>query len=267
MRRQAEETLERLAAADKARAELTEAAAKAELTAREREEALKRLSRKELADAQAVNTEQQKRIALLTANVRELNNQLRSLRGLLDESEARDVANKVEIKQLSSKLNQALAQKVSELSRFRSEFFGRMRGVLGGRDGVTVVGDRFVLQSEVLFQSGSADLGAAGRAELSKLADLIREVASSAPEGLNWVLRVDGHTDNVPISGRGRFRDNWELSQARALSVVKYLVDVEGIDPERLAATGFGEFQPIQDGDDPDSRAANRRIEFKFTQR
>ena len=129
------------------------------------------------------------------------------------------------------------------------------------------MGDRFVLQSEILFGSASATLGFDGQREISKLADVIRAVSAGAPRDLNWILRVDGHTDRVPLSGGGAFKDNWELSQARALSVVRYLVDVEGIPPDRLAATGFGEYQPIAIGDDPATLARNRRIEFKFTER
>ena len=124
-----------------------------------------------------------------------------------------------------------------------------------------------MLQSEILFGSASATLGFDGQRELSKLADVIREVSRSAPEDLNWILRVDGHTDKVPFSGTGTFQDNWELSQARALSVVRYLIDVERIPPNRLAATGFGEYQPIDQGDGPEALARNRRIEFKFTER
>ena len=138
--------------------------------------------------------------------------------------------------------------------------------VLGGREGIQVVGDRFVFQSEVLFQSGSAILDPRGQDELTKLADVVRELAETAPPDLNWVLRIDGHTDAVPLRG-GRYADNWELSQARALSVVRYLVDVEGISPTRLAATGFGEFQPIAEGTSPEANDRNRRIEFKFTER
>jgi len=124
-----------------------------------------------------------------------------------------------------------------------------------------------VLPSEVLFRSGSADLGAEGKRQLSDLAEVIRDVASRAPQDLDWVLRVDGHTDIQPIRGSGRFRDNWELSQARALAVVRYLIEEENLPPKRLAATGFGQYQPIDPGQTPEALARNRRIEFKFTER
>jgi len=141
-----------------------------------------------------------------------------------------------------------------------------MRDVLGGRSDIAIVGDRFVFQSEVLFTPGSAAIGAEGKHELAKLGQVLREVSSKMPTDLNWILRVDGHTDKIPISS-GQYRNNWELSQARALSVVEYLINEEGVPPQRLAATGFGEFQPIAEGDDPASLARNRRIEFKFTER
>jgi len=218
------------------------------------------------AKAERLTAREQRTIAALNAQVRELRAQLGVLQGFLDAAEARDEAAQVQIAALGAKLNQALAAKVSELSKFRSEFFARMQEVLGGRAGVRVVGDRFVLQSEILFDTGSASLGSAGRTELSKLAEVVREVAAEAPGELDWILRVDGHTDRRPISGGG-YRDNWALSQARALSVVHYLIEEESIPPKRLAAAGFGEHQPIARGDAPDALARNRRIEFKFTER
>jgi chemotaxis protein MotB len=139
--------------------------------------------------------------------------------------------------------------------------------VLAGRQDIRRVGDRFVFQSEVLFAPGSAELGPAGQAEIAKLGNVLREVAGDIPEDVNWILRIDGHTDKIPVSGRGRYRDNWELSQARALSVVKFLIEHENVPPNRLAAVGFGEFQPVDDGDTPEALARNRRIEFKFTER
>ncbi len=137
-----------------------------------------------------------------------------------------------------------------------------------GRFGfVTVEGDRFVFSSEVLFPSGGADLTPEGRFEIAKIARILRDVAGEIPPGINWIIRVDGHTDKVPVGFNRQFRDNWELSTARALSVVKYMVDAEGIPPERLAAAGFGEFQPIDAADTPEAYARNRRIEMKFTER
>ncbi|MEM9783476.1 MAG: peptidoglycan-binding protein [Pseudomonadota bacterium] len=217
--------------------------------------------------ARAQAAEDARRTALLNRQVRELRQQLGALQALLDDAASRDEAQQVRIEALGSQLNAALAQKVSELARFRSEFFGRMRDVLGGREDIQIVGDRFVFQSEVLFAPGSASLGPEGRAQLRQLGEVLREVSAEVPEGLNWILRVDGHTDALPITRVGRFRNNWELSQARALSVVSYLVDNENVPPSRLAATGFGEYQPLVVSDDPDVFAANRRIEFKFTER
>jgi chemotaxis protein MotB len=142
-----------------------------------------------------------------------------------------------------------------------------MSQILGEREGVQVVGDRFVFPSEVLFPPGSANLGAAGQAQVARVAQVIREIADEIPSGIDWVLRVDGHTDRTPVSAGGQFADNWELSQARALSVVRYMNAVQGIPANRLAATGFGEYQPVDLGDTPEALARNRRIELKFTER
>ena len=130
-----------------------------------------------------------------------------------------------------------------------------------------VVGDRFVFSSEVLFQPGAADLAPEGKAQIARVAETFTELADKIPPQIDWILRVDGHTDNVPLLGTGAFRDNWELSQARALSVVRYMIDELGFPPYRLAATGFGEFRPVAEGDSPEARAANRRIELKLTER
>jgi chemotaxis protein MotB len=265
-RAEAEQTLTLLAAAEAARKELTEQALSG-TEGIDREAALRRVAEGKLAEAEAQTLAEQRKVSALNAQVRELNTQLGTLQTLLDEAAERDEQAQVQIAELGGKLNQALAQKVSELSRFRSEFFGRMRDLLGGRDDVRVVGDRFVLQSEVLFDSASATLGPAGRVELSKLANVVRELAASAPPDLNWILRVDGHTDPIPLSGTRRYRDNWELSQARALSVVRYMSGSLGISPARLAANGFGEYQPINPADTPEARAQNRRIELKLTEK
>jgi len=155
-----------------------------------------------------------------------------------------------------------LAAEANDLRSFRSEFFGRMREVLGGRDEVQVVGDRFVFSSEVLFESGSSTLGHEGESQLSELAKVILELAKEIPPEINWILQVEGHTDAT-----GSAASNWVLSQARALSVVTYLIEVENLPPERLSAAGFGEFQPIAEGDSPEALAANRRIELKLTER
>jgi len=139
--------------------------------------------------------------------------------------------------------------------------------VLGAQDGVQIVGDRFVFSSEVLFPPGGADLSGAGEAEIAKVAGILQNIADDIPAGIDWVLQVDGHTDNVPLLGTGKFADNWELSQARALSVVRYMVNSLGIPPDRLSANGFGEYQPVNTDDTPEARAQNRRIELKFTEK
>ncbi|HJN04833.1 MAG TPA: OmpA family protein, partial [Alphaproteobacteria bacterium] len=180
-------------------------------------------------------------------------------------SEARDREQEVVISDLGARLNQALAAKVEELSRYRSEFFGRLREVLGQRRDITIVGDRFVFQSEVLFASGRAELGDDGKSDLAEIAATLLEIASTIPEDITWVLRVDGHTDAIPIA-TPQFPSNWELSAARAISVVQFLIE-RGIPAQRLAATGFGEFQPIDPGIDEIANRRNRRIELKLTER
>jgi chemotaxis protein MotB len=265
-RSEAEQTLTLLAAAEAAKQAL-EGQLSGDTTAAERELALRKLAESELAKVEAQTLEEQKRVALLNAQVRELREQLGGLQAMLDDSDQRDTEAQIQIAHLGERLNAALAQKVGELARFRSVFFEKMERVLGDRQDIQRVGDRFVFQSEVLFGVGSAVLGPEGQAELAKLGEVLREVAKEMPDDLNWVLRVDGHTDKTPFRGTGRYRDNWELSQGRALSVVKYLIEQENVLPVRLAATGFGEFQQIDEGDTSEALARNRRIEFKFTER
>ncbi len=265
-RKEAEDTLTLLAAAESAKRALEEAVGQ-NTSALDREEALRLLAEQELSKATAQTLAEQRRVALLNSQIRALREQLGGLQALLDDADARDSEAQVQIARLGERLNAALAQKVGELARFRSVFFEKMEQVLGGREDIKRVGDRFVFQSEVLFGAGSATLGTAGRAEISKLGAVLREVADEMPDDLNWILRVDGHTDKIPVGGNSRFRDNWELSQARALSVVKFLTERESVPPARLAAAGFGEFQPIDEGDEPEALARNRRIEFKFTER
>ncbi|MCB1359787.1 MAG: OmpA family protein, partial [Rhodobacteraceae bacterium] len=160
-----------------------------------------------------------------------------------------------------------LEAQTEQLARYRSEFFGQMREILSGRDGVQVVGDRFVFSSEVLFEPGSADLSPAGQAQIRSIGAALLEIAQEIPPAIDWILRVDGHTDDAPIRPGGRYASNWELSQARALSVVLFLINDLGFPPERLAATGFGEYRPVVPGSSPQARAQNRRIELKLTER
>ncbi len=184
---------------------------------------------------------------------------------VLDASEALSKKQKVQIANLGKRLNAALATKVQELSRYRSEFFGRLREVLGRQPGVRIVGDRFVFQSEVLFASGSAELGKQGTEQLGRLADTLLEISTKIPKDIDWILRIDGHTDKLPIK-TAQFPSNWELSSARAISVVKFLKSRE-IPANRLVAAGFGEHQPLDDRDDEIGYRRNRRIELKLTQR
>ncbi|MFY8106373.1 MAG: peptidoglycan -binding protein [Elstera sp.] len=219
----------------------------------------------ELSREKALSAEAKKQVELLNTQMQALREQLARVAAALEASEAKTKEQDVQIADLGKRLNAALASKVEELARYRSEFFGRLREVLGERQEVRIVGDRFVFQSEVLFDAGSADLGEAGRTQLAGLATVIKDVAPRIPADLNWVLRVDGHTDRVPIR-TAQFPSNWELSTARAISVVKFMID-QGVPADRLAATGFGEFQPLDPRDDDSARRRNRRIEFKLTER
>ena len=205
-------------------------------------------------------------VELLNQQIAALRSQIGALEAALEVSEARDRESNTKIADLGRRLNVALAQRVQELNRYRSDFFGRLREILSDREGIRVVGDRFVFQSEVLFPSGSEVINDAGREEMAKLAEAILELQREIPPEINWVLRVDGHTDNIPLSGTGRYRDNWELSSARATSVVKFLIE-NGVPPERLVAAGFGEFQPLDPADTQEARDRNRRIELKLTER
>ena len=212
-----------------------------------------------------LTTKQQRQIALLNAQIAALRREIGALSVALEASEAEDKKQQAVIKDLGRRLNKALASKVAELARYRSEFFGRLRKLLGARKEVRIVGDRFVFQSEVLFASGSAELGEEGKAQLGRLARTLLIISVQIPRDINWILRVDGHTDRRPIK-TALFPSNWQLSTARAISVVRFLID-EGVPAVRLAATGFGEFQPLDPGDNPDANRRNRRIELKLTQR
>jgi chemotaxis protein MotB len=218
-----------------------------------------------LAAEKQVSMQAQTQIRQLNEQIAALRAQLAQIASALDAAEAKDRENQVVIADLGARLNQALAAKVEELARYRSEFFGRLREVLGDTAGVRIEGDRFIFPSEVLFQSGSADLGEAGLEELGKIALALKEIAPKIPHDLKWVLRVDGHTDTVPIQNE-RFASNWELSAARSISVVNFLSG-EGVSPEHLAAAGFGEFHPLDPADTDAARARNRRIELKLTER
>jgi chemotaxis protein MotB len=211
--------------------------------------------------------------ARAVAQIENLNEQIKALRsqiGALQEalgtSEAKQKDSQLRIADLGQRLNLALAQRVQELSRYRSDFFGKLRDILGNRPDIRVVGDRFVFQSEVFFDSGQAALRPEGRAELDQLAGALLDLEKQIPSEINWVLRVDGHTDTRQLSATSPFKSNWELSSARAISVVQYLIS-KGVPPQRLVAAGFGEFQPIDQGSSDEAFSHNRRIELKLTER
>lgn len=203
-------------------------------------------------------------IEVLNQQISALRRQLAALEDALDASEKRGKESQSRIADLGQRLNVALAQRVQELSRYRSEFFGRLREILGDRPDIRIVGDRFVFQSEVFFDTVQAVLLPEGRSELDKVADALLEIGKKIPDEIPWVIRVDGHTDKRPITGA--FKSNWELSSARAIAVVQYLISL-GVPPQRLLAAGFAEFQPLDVANTDDAYKRNRRIELKLTER
>ena len=265
------------------------------LTDAEKEAALLATAQGELSKAEAISTEAQRQMALLSAEVGELRAQIGGLQSILDDARRRDEDNNVKITNLGSDLNMALAQAASEarknlvletvekqrlaeeaarlaieaksLGKYKSEFFGRMRGLLEGIEGVQIVGDRFVFSSEVLFPSGGADLSDGGQRDIAKVSKILQNIADQMPSGIDWILQVDGHTDDQAVLPGSEWGSNWELSQARALSIVLFLANEQGMEPSRLSANGFGEFQPLNPEDTPAARAQNRRIELKLTER
>ncbi len=204
-------------------------------------------------------------VALLNEKILQLRKQLNEIRLALSRSEAERVEQAEKIRDLGDRLNIELARRVNELERYRSEFFGRLRQIVGDNPVIRIEGDRFLLQAELLFASGTAELGAQGKVQLQELAALLVELISSIPDDLQWILRVDGHTDRMPIRS-SRFASNWELSMARAVSVVRYLAE-QGIPEQRLAAAGFSKFHPIDTADTEEAYRKNRRIEIKLTSR
>ena len=293
-RKKALETLKLLAASREAQKILKEQAAKFEKKLLGSDNILKEkdLALREARLRLSVQEEKAKasmqEVANLTLQTNSLKERLKELTGILDTTIEKDFSNNVEIKSLGAKLNAALAKVASEqkiraqleekerkrletetknLREYRSVFFGRLKKILGDIEGIDVVGDRFVFSSEVLFDRGSADIGIAGKVQLDTISNVLKDISKKIPKDINWVLRVDGHTDKTPVSQNSVFNDNWELSQARSLSVVKYMINTHKIDPKRMSAAGFGEHQPISFSNSKEALAKNRRIEFKLTER
>lgn len=250
---------------------------------------------RQLSEEKQLSAQAQRQVALLNAQVAELRAQIGTLQSLLNIAEEADREADIQIENLGTQLNTALARVAAEqsrrvaleeierqrlikeaerlavesqnLERFRSEFFGQLHDVMEDIDGLRIENDRFVFSSEMLFQTGQSELSAQGRQEIGKVAGILKDIGDEIPNDIDWVIRVDGHTDDLPLSGSGQYRDNWELSQARALSVVRYMQDSLGIPPQRMAANGFGEYQPLNPAGTPEARAQNRRIELKLTER
>jgi chemotaxis protein MotB len=268
-RRRAEEDAGKRLASEKQGVEQRLAALERDLDAlrreRDRLQAALLVEEKAVGDQKRLSDEQAAEIALLNRQMSALRSQLATIEQALKASEAKGETQKVEIEDLGRRLNLALASQVQELQRYRSEFFGRLREILGDRPDIRVVGDRFVFQSEVLFPVGSDEINPAGREQIAKLARTLKEISAKVPRDLNWVLRVDGHTDRRPMVS-ARFPSNWELSSARAIAVVRLLI-AEGVPANRLVAAGFGEFQPLEPGESEDAFGKNRRIELKITER
>ena len=274
----------------------------AQATEAEQQAALLALANTQLAEQEALSAESQRQVVLLNEQITALRTQVGNLQSLLNLAEEADREAQVQIETLWSQLNTALARVAAEerqrraleeaerlrlegeaarleeeaerlaaeaetLARFKSDFFGQLREVLEGQDRVRIEGDRFIFASEVLFQPGRAQLSPEGQAEIANIADILRSIADDIPPGIDWVIRVDGHTDNIPVGSSSRYADNWELSQAHALSVVRFMSEDLNIPPARLAANGFGEFQPLNPDNTPEARAQNRRIELKLTER
>ncbi|QTN42282.1 peptidoglycan -binding protein [Marinobacter salsuginis] len=212
-----------------------------------------------------MSASQQAMILRLSNQIASLREQLRQIASALELQEQMTAEKEQELEQVSRRLNTLLAERVSQLEQYQSEFFARLRDILAGNENVRIVGDRFLLPSELLFASASAELGEEGRQELDKLADLLLDVAERIPEDVDWILRIDGHTDILPIN-TPRFPSNWELSTARAVAVVRYLA-AQGVPERRMAAAGFGEFFPVAEGTSPEALQRNRRIELKLTDR
>ena len=205
------------------------------------------------------------KISRLSDDIKILSNEIQLLNNLLDSKEAEIANNKIELGEIGDRLNRVLTSELFKLQKYKSEFFGKLSEALGNRDDIQIKGDRFIFQSEILFDSGSVEIQSSGRVALSLIAKTLIDLINDIPTELNWVLQIDGHTDKVPIS-TSQFPSNWELSHARALEVVKFFIG-QGIPADRLSANGYGEYQPINIGDSREDLKQNRRIELKITQK
>jgi len=219
----------------------------------------------QLENERDLNQRAASQVEILNRQIAALRRQLAAIQEALDASEQHNKESQAKIADLGQRLNLALAQRVQELTRYRSEFFGRLRAILGNRPDIRVVGDRFVFQSEVLFDAGSAALRPEALPALDKLADALRDLEKNLPADIAWIVRIDGHTDARPISTL-QFPSNWQLSSARATSVVQFMIS-KGVSPQHLVAAGFGEFQPLDAGTSEEAFRRNRRIELKLTER
>lgn len=285
-RQEAEETLTLLAAANVAKHAL-QTEHDQQLSERDRQAALLAVAQDQLRLQQTQADEDQRQVAVLSHQVSQLVAQIGSLQAALNLTDTQQLAADMKVEDLGRQLNAALLLAAEEerkrvtlerearekaeaealdLTRYRSEFFGRISQILEGRDGVQVVGDRFVFSSEVLFDTGEATLSDAGLDQIKQVTGMLAEISDQIPDEISWMIRVDGHTDSQPLSGRGRYRDNWELSQARALAVVRYMVDELGFPAQRVAATGLADTRPVNTQDSDEARAMNRRIELKLTE-
>jgi len=218
-----------------------------------------------LDEKEELSASQQNMILRLSNQIASLRAQLSQITAALKLQKERTAEKDSELSEVSRRLNTLLAERVNQLEQYQSEFFGRLRDILASNENIRVVGDRFLLPSELLFASGSADLGEEGKRELDKLAKLLLDVANKIPDDVDWILRIDGHTDVVPIN-TPKFPSNWELSTARAVAVVRYLA-AQGVPERRMVAAGFGEFFPVAEGTSPEALQKNRRIELKLTDR
>ena len=214
--------------------------------------------------SETINANKKEINELISASLK-LRNKLSQLQTLLSAYKAKDKKEKVKTINIGKEMNSALARRVEELQKFKSDFFGRVRELIKGRKEIRIVGDRFVFQSEVLFKVGSEELGVKGQEEMAKLAITLMDIEKSLPTDIDWILQIDGHTDNLPVKKGQNYLDNWELSTKRALSVLRFLIK-QGIKPDRLSASGYGSFQPIDKKNTNIARAKNRRIEMKITQ-